>query len=336
MKKKKKWLLELAGVAILMLLVGEATTRFFEWYNGKDIELLAKILVQLYLLVVGLVVELIRWAHDNTLEQQEEVWSKIDSHLISGVDAAVQNSFLRAMFPSGNPDPMAARLHFSLLQEYLAHVEGYLPIIQRASATLARRHFAKWREEMGQLSAKPGLLLTMEESAAMSRAMIEGRRDYLIIERAPVDPARSWSPGFLKLLAEISARTTLERKFILLIDKTTLWGSEGRSANSTLIDLLLRQLRYLKDRNFSVLFCDESRLRDELGTSELPPDNYEVFGNEVILCMQPADRYDRRLPVRLQQFTELDELGRFVRLIQQHAFELTEANLRTPLKALFG
>jgi len=284
----------------------------------------------------GLVVELIRWGHENTLEQQEEVWSKINARLTSGVDAAVQNSFLRAMFPSGNPDSIAARLHFSLLQEYLEQVERYPRVIQRASATLAKRHFAKWRDEMEQLSVKPGLPLAMEESAAMSRAMIEDCRDYLIIERVPLDPAHSWSPGFLKLLQEISSRTTLERKFILLADKTVLWGGQGSNTDTTLVDLLIRQLRYLKERNFIVLFCDEARLRDELGTSELPPDNYEVFGKEAILCMKPADRYDRQLPVRLHQFTDLDERGRFVSLIQQHAFELTESNIRNPPKSLFG
>jgi hypothetical protein len=330
MRSSNKWIIEVVVVSAIMLGLGQVVSFGLARLSpASPPGPLEQILITLYLLLAGLVVELVRWARDSVEQAADSVREVLEDQLIGSAEKAVRGAILRSIFPSGNPDPVNARIHFGIVEDYLRQVEGRPALVQRASGILAKRHLAAWNDEMDDLLGKNGINLKMDESARMSSAMAEGGTKYLNIERSPCDPVESWSPGFLKIIDEMKSRPTLHKKFVLLADPRKLWGAEAEQAEREQArDLFLRETEYLGSRGFQVYFCDERVVHKELGTSDIPAGNFEVFSEQVALQMDAADSYDRFLPVRLRTLSEIGDLRRFLQIVEEQAQKVTSRMIK--------
>lgn len=333
MRATNKWIIEVVFVSVILLVLGQAVSwGLAQVSSHHPPTALEQILVTLYLLLFGLVVEAIRWARESVEQAAASVRDVLDDGLTLAAERAVRGAILRSIFPSGNPDPTNARIHFEIVEDYLRQVEGRPPLVQRASGILARRHLAAWNNEMDDLVGAKGVILRMDESARMTAAMSAGGTKYFTIERSPCDPAESWSPGFLKVIDEMGARRHLHKKFILLAEAKSIWGESAnddqqRKAREAR-ELFSREAEYLSRRGFEIYFCDERSLQKELGTADLPSGNFEVFSDQVALQMDAAETYDAILPVRLRSLHDIGELHRFLQIVEEQAKRVTSRSLK--------
>ncbi len=288
---------------------------------------LEQVLVAIYMLLVGLVVELVRWARDSLEQAADSVERVLDERLSESAEKAVRGAVLRSIFPSGNSDPITAQIQFGIVEDYLRQVEGWPPLVQRASGVLAERHLSAWGQEMDDLIGSEGVRLKMDESARMSAVMIRAGTRYLTIERAPCDPVECWSPGFLKLIEEMGAIPALQKKFVLLANAITLWGDGPSEDRERERDLYLREEAYLRRHGFDVYFCDERAVYKELGTTEIPTGNFEIFSEQVALQMVPAEHYDRELTVWLRPLNEVGNLSRFLKIVEEQAKKINKRSI---------
>lgn len=331
MHSSTRWIVEIVVVSVILLClswaVDQGVARLSPSYELEPIE---KTLVTLYLLLAGLVVETVRWARESIEQASQHAGSVLRGQLSEAAEKAVRGAVLRSIFPSGNPDPVSAQIHFGIVEDYLRQVEGRPMLVQRASGVLAKRHLAAWRYEMDELVGKTGVRLRMDESARMSASMMEGGSKYVTIERSPCDPEKSWSPGFLKFIDEIGSLEEVQKKFILLAPAGTLWGEGGELGRQEKARaLFLREEAYLRRRGFQIFFCDERVVHIELGTTEIPRQNFEVFSGQVALQMEPAEDYDRPLTVRLSALAEIDELRRLLQIVEEQGERMTSRKIKS-------
>jgi hypothetical protein len=270
------------------------------------------------------VVEVVRWGRESVEEATETVRNVLDDSLTSSAEKAVRGAILRSIFPSGNPDPVNARMHFSIVEQYLRQVEGRVGLIQRASGVLVQRYLASWNQEMEKLTGSGGAALKMDESARMTAAMVQDELKYSTFERTPCDPADSWSPGFLKVIDEMGRRPRLQKKFILLLNAKEQWGDQVAPAKrDESKELFFKEADYLQRRGFQIYFCDERSVHKELATTDLPQGNFEIFSDQVALQMDAAETYDRQLITRLHVLSDIGELRRFIEIVENLATKVS-------------
>jgi hypothetical protein len=325
MRSANKWIIEITVVSLIMLALGQIVafgmSRLIPESAPSTLE---NILITLYLLLVGLVVEVVRWARDSVEAAAASARHVLDTQLEKAAERAIRGSVLRTVFPGGDKDPINAQIHFDIVGDYLHQVEGRPALVQRASSVLARRAIANWSNEMDALLSPTGLPLRMDESARMSLLMIAGGTSYMTIERTPCNPREAWSPGWLKIIDDMATKTTVYKKFILLADATTLWGPHlDEEKCAQMRKLFAGQTEYLLDRGFDVYFCDERNIVTELGSTAIPAQNFEVFSKQVVLQMEPAEKYDRELPTRLRSLHDASDLRRLLEVIEEHAQRVT-------------
>jgi hypothetical protein len=326
MRSATRWVIEIIVVSVVLLVFGWVITHGFDFlFPGGNPTPLESALVAVYLVLVGLVVELIRWARDSVEGAAGTVQKVLADELTVSAEKAVRGAILRSIFPSGNPDPVNARIHFGIVEDYLTQVERWPPLIQRASGTLAQRHLAAWRREMDDLTSRSGLALQMDESARMSAAMMDAGTKYMMIERWPCDPKATWSPGFLNFIEKIGS-IEFQKKFVVLADSGVLQGPSDKAAKAR--ELYLLEEEYLRRQGFKVYFCDIRRVYKELGTTEIPMENFEVFSDQVALQMDPAESYDRTLSVRLYALSDIGDLRRFLQIVDEQAQPVTSRKIK--------
>lgn len=322
MRSSGRWIAEIIVVAVVAIAFGWVVTHLLSFlFPGGKPTRAESVIVALYLALVGIVIEVIRWGHDSVEGASRSVERVLDNELTAAAEKAVRGAILRSIIPSGNSDPVNARIHFAIVENYLKQVEHWPPLVQRASGVLARRHLAAWRGEMDDLTGPRGIELKMDESARMSASMMDSGTKYLVIERAPCDPEQTWSPGFLKFIDGIGS-ADFEKKFVLLASAADLERDDQR-------ELYLREEEYLRRHGFKVYFCDERSVHKELGTTDIPTQNFEVFSDQVALQMDPAASYDRTLPVGLHALSDIGELRRFLEIVEEQAKPMTSRAIKS-------
>lgn len=329
-RSSTRWIVEITVVSVILLGLGLVASHSLAALSSAGTpSTLEQVLITVYLLLVGLVVELIRWARDSLEQAVNSVKRVLEDQLTGSAERAVRGAILRSIFPSGNSDPATAQMHFGIVENYLRQVEAWPPLVQRASGILVERHLAAWRDEMDDLTGSKGLPLKMDESARMSAAMVERGTKYIAIERAPCDPEESWSPGFLKLIDRLGTMPTLQKKFVLLANGQTLWDDDASEEQQRARQLYLQEETFLRRHGFDVFFCDERAVHRELGTTDIPTANFEIFSEQVALQMEPAVSYDRLLPVVVRSLTEMGELRRFLAIVEAQSQKVTSRMIRT-------
>ena len=328
MRSSTRWIVEVIAVSVALLLLGPLVSHAVTTVGfGGSPSKLAQLLVTIYLVLVGLVVELVRWGRDSIEQASGSLEQVLDKRLSESAERAVRGSVLRSIFPSGSPDPITTEIQFNIVENYLRRVETWAPLVQRASGVLAQRHLSAWGKETDDLTGSAGVRLKMDESARMSEAMVLGGTSYLAIERAPCEPPEAWSPGFLKSIERMGTSSKLRKKFILLADATTLWGDSSSGHQQRERDLYLLEEAYLRRHGFEVCFCDERVVHRELGSTELPKGNFEIFSEQVALQMAGAERYDKELTVWLHPLSEMESLSRFLAIVEDHATKMTSRTI---------
>lgn len=330
MRSSNKWVIEVVTVALILTGLGQAVSYGLNALSPKNPPgALDQILITLYLLAIGLVVEVIRWARESVEQASENVKDVLADQLTNSAEKAVRGAILRSIFPSGNPDPVNARIHFGIVEEYLRQVEAWPPLIQRASGIVAKRHLAAWNAEMATLNSSAGVVIRMDEAARISSVMIQGGTRYINVERVPCDPAQSWSAGFLKVIDDMGQQRTLQKKFILLADPQNLWGEQLQAEKrEEARDLFAREAEYLGRRGFEIFFCDERTVYREFGAGSLPGGNFEIFSGQIILRMDESEIYDRALTTQVRSLLDVGELRRLVEIVEEQAKKATARSIK--------
>src|SRR6266487_6556742 len=134
MRSSTKWIFEIVVVALILLVLSQLITWGFSHVaKGGHLTTLEQILITIYLLLVGLVAEVVRWARESVEQARDTVRNVLDDALTASAERAVRSAVLRSIFPSGNPDPVNARIHFGIVEDYLTQVESQPLLVQRAS-----------------------------------------------------------------------------------------------------------------------------------------------------------------------------------------------------------
>jgi hypothetical protein len=136
-RSSTRWIVEVIAVSVALLLLGPLVSHAVTTVGfGGSPSKLAQLLVTIYLVLVGLVVELVRWGRDSIEQASGSLEQVLDNRLSESAERAVRGSVLRSIFPSGSPDPITTEIQFNIVENYLRRVEAWAPLVQRASGVL--------------------------------------------------------------------------------------------------------------------------------------------------------------------------------------------------------
>jgi hypothetical protein len=127
----------------------------------------------------------------------------------------------------------------------------------------------------------------------------------------------------------MSLRRTIQKKFILLANPQELWGEQlDVEKRDTALDLFAREADYLGRRGFEIFFCNERTVYKELGGTDLPEGNFEVFSGQVILHMDESEAYDKILKTQIRTLIDVGELRRLVEIVEEQAQKVTARSIK--------
>ncbi|ANP64603.1 hypothetical protein R8N28_20245 [Vibrio sp. Vb1554] len=257
----------------------------------------------------GLFVELVIWAYTTISDMRRRVQEDIVGTIVESTSDAFTSSLIELMLPSSSKDMVSARLHLNRITDYLKKCHNQPKYMQRAFASYFETTITTWSESVNKLLGEEGQVLSMNDTATLSKTLMEGGSSYLILEQDICDAESAWSPQFVNFIEDIGEDKHIRCQFVLLC--TTEYLSESKN-----LDVFQREVKFLKKANFEVLWCDEKRLYQELN-EKMPKANIEIFDDSAVLMMEPAKIYTGELRTWLRSLDDNNDYRKTLTAIKK-------------------
>jgi hypothetical protein len=181
--------------------------------------------------------------------------------------------------------------NLALIQRHINHV-GFLPQqFQRGAAELAKQHLTEFANGLTKM-IEEGMYIAMDESANLTEMLLKTHKEYLSVERTPLDPLKDWSPGYRRLWDSMGGNNV---NYVLLINPDHV-RKQHKKEDIRKIEAtkIYRMLEFTQARSVGCSFCDLSDLIGEFG-AELPfKDFFELFDDDIAILMDPLDNQNAR------------------------------------------
>jgi hypothetical protein len=238
-------------------------------------------------------------------------------------------------------DRLTQAIEDTLGQRILAIVHGFVDHIaslprpvQQIAHVFARRHLKELMKSMADLLGQ-GVFISMDESAELTKTLMDSHLRYLSVERSPLDPNVHWSGGYRKLWDSEAAR---KFEYVLLVDAEVVRKKHADAGIVRAMDTdAYKMLEFMRARGAGCYYCDIHSVVDEIGAEPPFRDFFEVFDDQIALLMDPLDESTARgigsakpgfvakqLKVKAAVLHEGHELLQIVKIIETHRVEITE------------
>lgn len=310
-----RWLTGLVGILVFSGILGFLVTDYIPlFYPSIDATPLFKLVTFIFSVLFGLCIEMLLWGKSTIESFKLVVEGSIDKKVKEASKEAFRSSFVELVLPSSNRDSVATRLHMERIEDYLSKSTSHPALMQRAISSMFEDVIGEWASRSRLLLSDSGLELEMSETVNLSKNMMEDGHSYLILEHSICDAKNIWSPQFVNFIEQTGLNRDIACQFVLLCTKDELHN------DMTMSDFC-KELKFLHNAKFDVLWCDKNKLAHEIGR-RVPKNNIELFNNSAAIMMDEANVYEGKLRTWIRDLNNDIELKNTINTVTDLSIKL--------------